>query len=131
MSKNTFVNFDNFQTARQKSFRSFIKKYQENEDSEESLQKALATAKINKNILKLTPQHYKGLQGEVIFFAKHYKSLNLDPLVEIGDVHADFRSQVTNQYYDVTTNIDYKDLSEYIRNDSKECMIAFVDVGSE
>lgn len=131
MTKNIFVNFDNFQIARQKCFRSFFKKYQENKDSEESLQKALDTAKINNNILKLTPYHYKGLRGEILFFAKYYESLNLDPLVEIGDVHADFRSQVTNRYYDVTTNIDYKNIDDYIRNDSKECMIAFVNVDSE
>ncbi|MDO9517471.1 MAG: hypothetical protein Q7J10_05400 [Methanosarcinaceae archaeon] len=131
MSQNKFVNFNNFQTARQTCFRSFFKNYKENGDSDESLQKALDTAKINNDILKLTPQYYKGLQGEIVFFAKYYESFNLDPLVEIGDVHADFRSQVTNKYYDVTTNTDYKDLSDYIRNDSKECMITFVDVNSE
>lgn len=79
----------------------------------------------------MTPSHYKGLRGEILFFAKYYESLNLDPLVEIGDVHADFRSQKTNKYYDVTTNIDYKNIDDYIRNDSKECMIAFVDIDSE
>lgn len=131
MSQNIYANFNNFQIARQTSFRSFFKKYKENGDSEESLQKSLGTAKFLKKKLKLTPQYYKGLQGEIVFFAKYYESFNLDPLVEIGDVHADFRSQVTNIYYDVTTNTDYKDLSDYIRNDSKECMIAYVDVNSE
>lgn len=131
MSQNIFANFNNFQIARQTSFRSFFKEYKEKGDSEESLQKSLATAKFLNGKLKLTPQHYKGLQGEIVFFAKYYESFNLDPLVEIGDVHADFRSPVTNIYYDVTTNTDYKDLNDYIRNDSKECMIAYVDVNSE
>lgn len=129
--KKKFDDFDNFQKARQKSFRSFIKKYKLTKDPNESLEKALETAKINRNILNLTPKYYKGLQGEIIFLGKKYESLNLDPLLEIGDVPADFRSQVTDQYYDVTTNLDYKDIEEYIRNDSKECMIAFVDIKSE
>lgn len=57
--------------------------------------------------------------------------MSLDTLVEIGDTHADFYSHQTNQYYDVTTNLKYKDISDYIRNDSKECMIAYVDINKE
>lgn len=130
-SKDLFKDFHNFQQARQTCFRSFYKKYQEKKDTQEALQKALETSKFLYNKLGLTAKYYKGLKGEIIFFGKKYEVLNLDPLVEIGDVHADFRSQITNQYYDVTTNIDYKDISDYIRNDSKESMIAFVDIKSE
>ncbi|MGD9777066.1 MAG: hypothetical protein AB7D09_12775 [Methanosarcina sp.] len=128
---NKLKDFDNFQLARQKCFRSFVKCYQGKKDAEEALQKALDTAKINNQTLELTNNYYKGLKGEIIFFGKCYKTLNLDPLVEIGDVHADFHSQVTKQYYDVTTNLDYKDINDYIRNDSKECMIAYVDIKKE
>ena len=130
-SKNNFDEFNNFQIARQTSFRSFFKFYRETKDSEESLQEALETAKFLNKKLQLTTNYYRGLQGEIIFFGKQYKALNLDPLVEIGDTHADFHSHITNQYYDVTTNMKYKDISDYIRNDSKECMIAYVDINSK
>jgi hypothetical protein len=129
--KNKFEEFDNFQLARQKSLRSFFKCYTETKDTEEALQKALDTAKINRKALKLTDNYYKGLNGEIIFFGKYYETLSLDTLVEIGDTHADFYSHQTNQYYDVTTNLRYKDISDYIRNDSKECMIAYVDINKE
>ena len=128
---NKFEEFDNFQLARQKSLRSFIKCYKETKDTEEALQKALDTAKINRKVLKLTDNYYKGLNGEIIFFGKYYEILSLDALVEIGDTPADFHSHLTNQYYDVTTNMRYKDISNYIRNGSKECMIAYVDIDKE
>ena len=79
----------------------------------------------------MTENYYKGLNGEIIFCRKNYETLSLDTLVEIGDTHADFYSHQTNQYYDVTTNLKYKDISDYIRNDSKECMIAYVDIDKE
>jgi hypothetical protein len=129
--KNRFQDFENFQTARQRCFRSFIKKYEDKNDSEEALQKALDVAKINKKTLKLTSKHYKGLVGEIIFFGKKYELFSLSPLVEIGDTHADFCSRSTAQLYDVTTNIDFKDINDYIANDSDDLMIANVDIQSE
>lgn len=129
--KTNFSNFNNFQSARQICFRSFIKKYTSSNDIEGSIQKALKTAEINNRILKLTPQHYKGLKGEIIFYGTKFESLDLDPLMEIGHVPADFRSQKTNQYYDVTTNPDYKDIEGFNRNDSRELMIAVVDIKSK
>lgn len=130
-SRDRYEGFNSFQTARHTCFRSFFKRYEETKDSEESLQKALDTAKFLNKKLSLTDKHYKGLKGEIIFFGKRYETLNLDPLQEIGAMPADFYSHVTNQYYDVTTNTDYKDIGDYIRNDSKECMIAYVDPNSE
>lgn len=132
INTNPFKDFENFQTARNTCFRSFIKKYDTSKDVDESLDKALSTAKyIKQKKLDLTHNHYKGLQGEIIFFGKNFETFDLDPVMEIGKVNADFRSQITNQYFDVSTNLDYKDAGDYIRNDTRECLIAFVDIKSK
>lgn len=86
--------FLKFQEARNNCFRSFYKKYGISNDIEESIQNALDIAKINKNILNLNPKIYKGLIGEIIFYGKTFKSLDSDPLKEIGKTPADFFPQL-------------------------------------
>ncbi len=123
--------YHNFQKAKDNCLRSFYKKYKLTKDIDESIQQALDTAKVNNKILNLNPKHYKGLKGEIIFYGKSYESLDLDALKETGKTPADFYSPVTNKYYDVTTNLDYKDINDYIRNDKREYELAFVDIRSE
>lgn len=74
---------------------------------------------------------YKGLKGEIIFYGKTFNSLDLDALMDSKKVPADFHSPITNIYYDVTTNLDYKDIENYIRNDNREYMLGYVDIKSE
>lgn len=112
--------FSKFQEARNNCFRSFYKKYKVSNDVEESIQKALDTAKTNKNVLNLNHKIYKGLTGEIIFYGKTFESLDSDPLKEIGKTPADFYSPITNKYYDVTTNINYKDIGKYLREELAE-----------
>lgn len=126
-----FDDFHNFQKARSNCFRSFEKRYELSKDIEGSIQKALETADVNKSILKLNPNFYKGLKGEIIFYGKTFKSLDLDVLMDSKKVPADFHSPTTNKYYDVTTNLNYKDVDKYIKNDNREYMLAFVDINSE
>ena len=45
--------YHNYQQARSNCIRSFEKKYESTKDVEEAIQKALDTAKINENVLKL------------------------------------------------------------------------------
>lgn len=123
--------FHNYQQARSNCIRSFEKKYESTKDVEEAIQKALDTAKINKNVLNLDSNHYKGLKGEIIFYGKNFNSLDLDVLMDSKKVPADFHSPMTDIYYDVTTNLDYKDIENYIRNDNREYMLGFVDIKSE
>ena len=119
--------FHNYQKARSNCIRSFEKKYEISKDIEGSIQKALDTADVNKSVLKLDPRFYKGLQGEIIFYGKTFNSLDLDGLMDSKKVPADFHSPISGKYYDVTTNLNYKDVDKYIKTDNREYVLAFVD----
>ncbi|ODS40956.1 hypothetical protein BEH94_10710 [Candidatus Altiarchaeales archaeon WOR_SM1_SCG] len=119
--------YHKFQKARSICIHSFDKQYKKSKDSEEALQKALNTAKITQKKLNLTQRHFAGLEGEVIFYGKYDETLDFDLLPDTKKTHADFHSPITQKYYDVTTNIDYKDLGKYIRDENREYLLSCVD----
>jgi len=125
--KKGFDEFHKFQKARSICIHSFDKEYEKSKDSEEALQKALNTARINKGTLNLTPMCFAGLEGEIIFYGRYNETLDFDLLPDTKKTHADFHSPITQKYYDVTTNIDYKDLGKYIRDENREYLLSCVD----
>jgi hypothetical protein len=66
--------------------------------------------------LKTIPPFKAGLTAEIIFYEKNRAGLGLEPLLDVG-VKADFtgldRSIPTN--FDVTTNLDYKEIDDYVK----------------
>ncbi len=85
--------------------------------------------------LKITPNLKAGLKGEIFFFDRFYYSLKLEALLDSG-VKADFagiqKGEMVN--FDVTTNIKYKNIDEYlelIKKKQKQYSIALVDLKTD
>lgn len=62
----------------------------------------------------LGPRGYAGLKAELDFFERYEKELSLRPALDAGE-SADFSGNIDGQMvsFDVTTNIDYKNLAKY------------------
>ena len=81
---------------------------------------------------KLTPQSYTGLKAELGFYRNYRRVYQLTPALDCGD-HTDFTGLVSNEIFrfDVTTNVDYKELKNYepFQKDSNaKYKIAVVDI---
>ena len=62
------------------------------------------------------PAHIKaGLNAEVLFYDRYFKIFKLEPLLD-ARVKADFSGDKNGKFvnFDVTTNVDYKNLDDYI-----------------
>jgi len=80
--------------------------------------------------LNMDPRDYAGLLSELIFLETHYDDFDLDPTLDCGS-HADFRGSFKNNNarFDVTSNLDYKDLEDYepMQKEGRPYYIALVD----
>jgi hypothetical protein len=82
----------------------------------------------------LRPSKY-GLKAELLFYTKFSSSLKLEPLLDAG-VKADF-SGLRNQQavnFDVTTNLQYKDINKYadvVQKRKKRYEVALVNLKTE
>ncbi|WP_321431119.1 DUF4365 domain-containing protein [uncultured Methanolobus sp.] len=130
-TKSNFEAIHNPEIASKVCLKAFLDSFKMNHDMEESLQIALDTAKeANKN-LELSINQYNTLKGQIIFYAKKHDLFELKLDDKLGDKPADFYSPNTNRYFDILTNPDYADIEDYLRCDSKEYKIAYVDTKSE
>jgi|GEM_PF-4226128 len=107
--------FHNYQQARSNCFRSFDKKYEYTKDIDKSLEKALDTAKVNENVLKLDSKHYKGLKGEIIFYGRTCQSLDLDVLMDSKKIPADFHSPLPGTFIVVYETTNGSNMSDIIQ----------------